>query len=214
MSAPGPAFGQAVVHHREAASHLAAAYHLAATRPVDGADGQAQLVRLPDIAAQLSVQSTALAQLAGQYGVAAPSFDNVPPSAVNDFADAVTRAADGAAHAEASLRAAQREFLPVLLPTASPTVRTLAVYGGWSLIGWFVQLALLLVTGGTDAAALLTSLCGMPVLAFGAGFVTLHTLGQPRIGPRANHSIRLGALICFLGMPLSWIALVIALSIV
>lgn len=209
MSAPGPAFGQAVVHHREAASHLAAAYRLTSTHAAD----QAQLATLQQVASQLSAQSAALTQLASQHHIAAPSLDDVAPSPVADFGEAIGRARDNASHAEASLLAAQKEFLPAVLPNASPIARTLVVYGGWSVLAWFAQFALLLATGGTDATALVASLCGMPLFAFAAGFVTLQAWGQPRTGPRIKHPVRLGALICFLAMPLAWVVLVIFLSI-
>jgi hypothetical protein len=137
-----------------------------------------------------------------------PYLDGVSPSSITDIGEATGRAAGQLETAEKE--AATAETLaarPPLLPTMSPAGRAALVYGGWCLAGWLTQCALTLFSG-TDVSAVLWSLCGLPALAFFAGFITLHIFGQPRIGGQIPYSIRLGGAVCFIGMPILWIGLI------
>ena len=56
------------------------------------------------------------------------------------------------------------------------------------------------------------SLCGLPALAFFGGYITVSTLGQPRVGAEHPKQAKLGGAICFGGMLLAWIGLVAVLQ--
>ncbi len=213
MSTVVPAFGRAVVAHREAASHLAAAHALmAAGRLANPEAMSTHNAGLQKLATQLAAQRENLTRLAGQMQIAQPGFEGIPPSNVSDIAQAITRANDSASLAEEQIGQASKEVMPTLFPTIAPTTRALIVYIGWALLFWLVQCGLLIGTNGTNAGAIVLSLCGMPVLAFGSSLATLMVLGQPRVGPKHKYSPKLGAIICLLGMPVAWILLIVVLA--
>lgn len=217
MSTVVPAFGQAVVAHREAASHLEAAYALMAAGQrfaQNDAAGLSYDTELRRIATQLAAQRGSLATLSGQLQVAQPGLEGILPSKVGDITEAIARANDCARLAEDGIGTAQRQVMAPLFPAISPMARALLVYCGWGLACWLVQCGLLVGTNGTNANAIVISLCGMPVLAFAASYLTLEVFGQPRVGTRHKYSLKLGGAICFLGMPVAWILLVTGLAIV
>ena len=101
---------------------------------------------------------------------------------------------------------------PIWLPDASPTTRNVITYSAWAMIGWVLQCGLLLASAENDFGTIAWSLCGLPAVAFFAGYLTVSTVGQPRVGASHPKQARLGGAICFVGMPLLWIALVAARS--
>jgi hypothetical protein len=163
----------------------------------------------------LSTQQKYLTNLATTLRLPAPWFGKVDRSPVTDLAQALHRAADAANAADDEARQAEETGTrPVLLPDLSPTGRNALLYGGWALIGWLFQCGLVSFNSVTDFGAIAWSLCGIPALAFFAGYLTVSTLGQPRIGTQHPKQVRLGGVINFVGMPIAWIALVAFFSFV
>ena len=164
---------------------------------------------------RLAAQRAHLTQLAQQIKLPAPRFDLPPPSGVSDPAEAAHRAERAITAADVAAQDAHHlAGRPVILPGLSPAARAAAIYAGCAGIGWLAQCGLFLASSETDFGVLAWSLCGLPALAFFAGWLTVATLGQPRtIGGQLPHHVRLGGLICFLGMPIAWIGLIAIFSI-
>lgn len=169
---------------------------------------QAAQQQLHQITTRVAAQKSALSNVATQLQLAPPWLDGIQPSATTDLAEALGQASQAASQADASMNTAvAQSAAPRLLPGMSPAGRTVTVYGAWSAIGWLAQCGLVAISG-TDLGAALWSLCGLPALAFFAGFITLQILGQPRIGGKIHYSLKLGGAITFIGMPIAWIALI------
>jgi hypothetical protein len=196
------AFDAAVAAHLDAAVHL----HGAAA---DSREDNAEVRQLREL---LAAQATRLGAAAGQLGVPAPRLDVDSAPATPDVAAALDRAETSMRQADARLQGALRvATLPVLLPESAPALRATLVYGTFCLVAWVVQFSVLTVTDYRLVTAL-ASLCGLPLLAFGAGLLTLYTLGQPRSGDRIRYSTWLGVVVCFAGLPLMWLILLVAFT--
>ena len=169
---------------------------------------------LERLSAHLTAQQKMLVGLAKALRLPEPWFGGkVEPSSVTDLPQALHRAADAANAADAEARRAEESAArPILLPTASPTVRNVVIYGAWAMVGWLLQCGLALYSNESDFGVLAWSLCGLPALAFFAGYLTVSTLGQPRVGSSYPKQTRLGGAICFGGMVLAWLALIALLS--
>lgn len=210
------ALSQAVMRHREAAGHVAAGYALlGAARQRSGSSADLDLLdqQLRQLTARLVEQRGRLTELAKGLGAPPPWLDGVSPSGVDDARVVVAQAMACTDQADTDIAAIQRQIAPPLLPELSPMGRAVVVYGGWSLIGWFLQCGLMVATNGTDVLATAISLCGLPVLAFMLALLTMHLGGQPRHGSRSGYGVKLGAVICLVGMPLAWVVLIIGLAV-
>ena len=195
-------FDAAVTAHLDAATLLRGA-------AADARDDNLQVKQLHE---QLTSQAARLGAAATQLGLPAPRLSVDSSPATPDIAAALGRAETAMRQADAALGKALRAgTMPVLLPEASPALRATLVYGGFCVVAWIVQFALLAATD-YDLLAAMTSLCGLPLLAFGGGALTLHTLGQPRGGDRIGYSLKLGAVICFAALPLMWLLLLVAFA--
>lgn len=169
---------------------------------------QAAQQQLHQITARVAAQKSQLSKVAAQLQLAPPWLDGIQPSATTDLGEALGYASQAASQADAVMNAAAAQSAaPRLLPGMSPAGRTATVYGAYSAIGWLAQCGLVTISG-TDLGAALWSLCGLPALAFFAGFITLQILGQPRIGGKIHYPLKLGGAITFIGMPIAWIALI------
>lgn len=186
------------------AEEAAAAERAAVTRT--SAD---DLERLTDF---LENQQAMLQKLAGTLKLPQPYVGRSEQrSSVTDVAQALHLAADAANAADVEARRAEHVGTrPILLPDATPTVRNVVIYSAWSLIGWMLQCGLMFAGEENDPGVLAWSLCGLPAVAFFAGYLTVSTVGQPRVGEKYPKQARLGGVICFAGMPLLWLALVAA----
>lgn len=189
------------------ADAAAVAERAAATRTAD--DDLATLTK------HLTAQQAYLTGLAKTLKLPEPWFGAADPSPSRDLATALHRAADAANEADAEARRAEQLGTnPRILPGASPTARNATIYGGWALLGWLLQCGLAGFAPENDFGVLAWSLCGLPAMAFFGGYLTVATLGQPRVGTALPKQTRLGGAICFVGMPLAWIALTALLSFV
>jgi hypothetical protein len=133
----------------------------------------------------------------------------VERSPVTDLAEALHRAADAANAADVDARKAEQAGArPALFPDLAPTPRNALIYAAWAALGWLFQCGLVSISPATDFGAIAWSLCGLPALAFFAAYLTISTLGQPRVGTHYPKNAGLGGGICFGGMLLAWIALI------
>ncbi|GAA1029576.1 hypothetical protein GCM10009557_18560 [Virgisporangium ochraceum] len=168
---------------------------------------------LDKLTRHLDAQRELLNNLATTLKLPEPWTGKADRSSVTDVAQALHLAADAANAADVQARRAEQIGAnPILLPDASPTARNALIYGAWAAVGWLVQCGLVTVSQETDFGVLAWSLCGLPALAFFAGYLTVATVGQPRVGAGLPKQARLGGAICFVGMPLAWIALIAAFS--
>ena len=204
MGSASSAFDAAVSAHLDAAALLRGAR----------ADAREDNVEVRRLHERLTAQATRLGSAATELGLPAPRLSVESAPATPDVAAALGRAGEAMRQADTALdQALQAGTTPVLLPGSSPVPRAVAVYGGYSVLAWILQFVLLAATDYQLGAALL-SLCGLPLLAFGAGVLTLHIFGQPRAGEPIAYSTRLGGLICFAALPLLWLILLVAFAIV
>jgi hypothetical protein len=165
------------------------------------------------LAERLAAQQANFTTLAETLRLPPPWFGAANRSPVTDLAKALHLAEDAADASDVEARAAdQAGTRPPLLPNLSPTGRNTVIYAGWALVGWFLQCGLVAFGPETDVGAIIWSLCGIPAVAFFAGYFTVATLGQPRVGGEYPKNIRLGGAICFLGMPVAWLALIAAFA--
>lgn len=168
---------------------------------------------LAKLAKHLEAQQTHLVDLAKTLKLPAPWFGPAQRSPVTDLAEALHRAVDAANAADADARRAEQAGArPILFPDLAPTPRNALIYAAWAGIGWLFQCGLVAVSSETDYGSILWSLCGLPALAFFAAYLTVSTVGQPRVGTQYPKNPTLGGAICFGGMLLAWIAIIAARS--
>jgi hypothetical protein len=87
------------------------------------------------------------------------------------------------------------------------------IYTAWALLGWLAQCGLFVISSETNFGTLAWSLCGLPAVAWFAGYLTISLGAQPRMaGGEFPKSPKLGGVICFAGMPLAWLLLVAAFT--
>jgi hypothetical protein len=190
-------------------AHLGAAALLRGAR----ADAREDNVQVRQLHERLTTQAARLGAAATQLGLPAPrlSAESSAP-ATPDVAAALGQAETALRQADTELdKALQAITMPMLMPQASPGLRAAVVYGGFAIVAWLFHYTLLAAVD-YEVVTTVSSLCGLPLLAFGAGLLTLQTLGQPRTGERIAYSPKLGAVICFGGLPLLWLILLVALT--
>lgn len=200
------AYGRAAAGYREALSQVEGARTRVHPESPEAAEVTALTVRL-------GAHRERLVSLAAKAQLPPPWLDGGQPAPFADAGLMLTRAKETLARAEEALVAVERRVSPPLLPSASPAARTVLVFAACSLVAWVVQCGLLVATGGTNFGAAALSLCGMPIFAFAGALGILQTVGQPQAGTRIAYPVKIGALICFLGMPLAWILVVAGLFI-
>jgi hypothetical protein len=168
---------------------------------------------------RLAAQQEHLTALALRLREPRPSFGGVVGTGLTDVGEAVRRAQDAVASADAEARRAEeRAYQPVLLPGMSSTGRNAVVYLGAACIASMVSCGLWFTSPDNDLGRLPLSLipwslCGYPAMAFFAGYLTIAIFGRSRLedSSRAgNYSVRLGGLICFGGMAAFWLLMVLA----
>lgn len=149
-----------------------------------------------------------------------PSFEGVARTGLTDAEEAVRRAWQAVEQADAEARRAEeRANQPALFPGMSTTGRNSLVYAAATLVAWLASCGLYAFSpqaGAGSVGLLMWSLCGLPALAFFAGYATIAVFGRPRTQSSAqtSHSVRLGGLICFGGMWLGWVLVVAAASMI
>ena len=160
---------------------------------------------------RLDAQADHLVNSAMRLREPQPAVGGAARTGLTDVDEAVRRAWQAIDQADAEVRQAEeRGMRPVLLPNLSPNGRSVLVYSAATACLWLVSCGLFTFSpqsGGASVGLLLWSMCGLPAIAFFAGYLVLSIFGRPRVhsAGQAHYSARLGGLICFGGMILGWI---------
>lgn len=167
---------------------------------------------------RVSTQQDHLTGLAARLREPRPSVGGVVRTGLTDVGEAVRRAQESIDTADVEARKAEeRAYQPILLPGMSTTGRNSLIYIAAAFVASIVSWVLWLTSPDTDLGRVPLSLvpwslCGLPAIAFFAGYLTIAIFGRSRLdsGRGTDYSRRLGGLICFVGMAVFWLLLVVA----
>ena len=167
---------------------------------------------------RVSAQQDHLIGLAARLREPRPSVGGVVRTGLTDVGEAVRRARESMDTADVEARRAEeRAYQPALLPGMSSTGRNSLIYIAAAFVASIVSGGLWLTSPDTDLGRIPLSLvpwslCGLPAIAFFAGYLTIAIFGRSRLdsGRGTNYSRRLGGLICFGGMAAFWLLLIVA----
>lgn len=203
--------------YTEATARLAAAVRTERARAAEQeAAGHTARAGIEALTGRLAAQRQHLVQLAAELRLPAPSIGPPVPGPVADPTEAVARATAAADAADVAARAAHRRAAqPPLLPGLTPSARNVIVYAAAALAGTLISILMIAVNPDAEFGRIPWqlvpwSLCGLPAVAFFAGYLTISLAGQPRLGKGGTKSVRAGGFICFVGMPILWFLFIAA----
>jgi hypothetical protein len=165
---------------------------------------------------RLAAQRDHLAEIAVRLREPPPPLDGAARTGLADADEAIRRAAQAINQADAEARQAEeRGMRPALFPTMSTNGRNALVYSAAAFGMWLVSCGLYSFSsrsGSAPIGLLLWSMCGLPAIAFFAGYVVISVFGRARVQSlgQVHHSARLGGLICVGGMFGAWIVFLAA----
>lgn len=164
-------------------------------------------VAVEQLQQRLAAQRDHLADVATRLGAARPRLDGAARTGLTDPHEAIRRAAQAIDQADAEARQAEaRGARPALLPAMSANGRNTLVYSATAFVMWLVSFGLYSF-GSASTGLLLWSTCGLPAIAFFAGYLVISIFARTRMPPSGpvEHSARLGGLICFGGNVGAWL---------
>ncbi|MBO0871049.1 MAG: hypothetical protein J2P15_21060 [Micromonosporaceae bacterium] len=156
----------------------------------------------------LEKQREELTRLATQLRLPPPTSAGLLPAEASDVDEAINAGKAALAHARTyAQQAERRSYQPGLLPGLPVGARNLVVYSACTVVAAVITF---LAFGSYDSARgsmsfsfIAWSVCGLPALAFFAAYAIITFFGRPRVEAGrqpATRSVRLGGLICFVGM--------------
>jgi multidrug efflux pump subunit AcrA (membrane-fusion protein) len=160
---------------------------------------------------RLAAQREHLIDVARRLNEPQPALDGVARTGLIDPGEAIRRAREAVDQADVEARRAEeRGMRPALFPTMSTNGRNALIYSASAFGMWLFSCGLLVLSpqsGSASISLLLWSGCGLPAIAFFAGYLVISIVGRPRVQPlnQVHHSARLGGVICFGGTYLGWI---------
>jgi hypothetical protein len=167
------------------------------------------------VRAHLVAQRDHLTSLAGTLKQAPPALGEVEPAPFTDPDQALRSARECLARADGYARAArQRAEEPALLPGVPARIRNALVYAAATLlasVGAWLLFQFGTPQGRIPLSLVPWSMCGLPSIAFSAGYLALVFLGRPTVdtGRTATRSPRTGFLICYVGMAVTTFLLLV-----
>ncbi|MEN3307773.1 MAG: hypothetical protein V7603_3975 [Micromonosporaceae bacterium] len=217
------------VEYAEAAQRLAEVRRGEERRLATGQERAAGMRAAADqLRRRLDAQRAHLLNVARTLRLAEPSFGEAGRGGLTDADEAARAAWEAVKEADrAATEAANRGHQAGFLPGVPPTLRNAAVYAGTTALLAVVSVGLVLFGARSQDRQIPTwtmpwSLCGLPAVAFFAGYFIIVNFAHPRVAdepvgtapqsgrgrrtgrPKRTASVRLGGLICLLGMWLAW----------
>jgi hypothetical protein len=173
---------------------------------------------------RLGVQRDKLIRIAVALRLPEPALGEVPRGGLTDPDEAARRALVEIDRAEEAANQAERLGYQPFLPGVAPAVRNGVIYAATTAACAVVSVAMVLFGArGADRQiptwTMPWALCGLPAVAFFAGYFIIVNFARPRIraepvrgAPPARKgtrregtaSVRLGGLICLIGTWLAW----------
>jgi hypothetical protein len=195
--------------YTEAARHLAEVRSREADRVAELRQrGEHARDEVEKISEALEKQREQLTKLATELRLPPPTSAGLLPVGASDV-DEASKAGRAALKNATTYgqQAERRSYQPGLLPGLPPGARNLVVYAACTVVAAIITFVVFGSYDSTKSAMSFTfvawSVCGLPAMAFFAAYAIITFFGRPRVAAdqrSATRSVRLGGLICFVGM--------------
>jgi hypothetical protein len=211
------------IEYTEAAQRLAEARRGEARRQTGVQERTAGMRATADtLKRRLDAQRGRLLQLAERLRLPAPVLAEVPRGGVTDPEEAARLSWEAIAKADEAANEAERRGHEPFLAGVPTAVRNATIYAATTLVCALVAGGMVLFGARTPDRqfpvwTMPWALCGLPAVAFFAGYFIIVNFTRPRIAPgqrvakgERSASVRLGGLICVIGTWLAWAVAVTA----